>query len=101
MSDDFASRPRESAGLRVSYVEKAEMNIDTYPVRDFSHLAPNPDIIRDFSRLQATINSFCKSNVALAQDNARLRDALLFIANSPHCLSIFDARSRASLALEG
>lgn len=38
-------------------------------------MTPSPDIIKDFSVLQKTCNELGKSNMALAQENARLRVA--------------------------
>lgn len=37
-------------------------------------MTPSPDIINDFSRLQQTCNELGKSNVAFAEENARLKD---------------------------
>jgi hypothetical protein len=42
-------------------------------------MKPNIDIINDFSALQQTCNELGKSNVALAQENARLRDVVRMI----------------------
>jgi len=39
-------------------------------------MTPSPDIIRDFSRLQAEVEIIGRSNIAFAQENARLRQAL-------------------------
>ena len=36
----------------------------------------NPDIIRDFARLQADAAALSKSNLELAQKNAEMRDLL-------------------------
>lgn len=39
-------------------------------------MTPSPDLIRDFSRLQADCRVLVESNVCFAQENARLREAL-------------------------
>jgi regulator of replication initiation timing len=39
-------------------------------------MTPNIDIIKDFSNLQAQVNELSKSNVSLAQENAKLRREL-------------------------
>ena len=36
----------------------------------------NPDIIKDFSRLQADVAALSKSNVEFAQENARMRERI-------------------------
>lgn len=37
-------------------------------------MTPSPDIIRDFSRLQADCRALGESNICFAQENARLRE---------------------------
>ena len=45
-------------------------------------------------------NEQLKAEVArLREDNTQMCAALAFIAQSPHCLSIFDARARAASSL--
>lgn len=39
-------------------------------------MTPSPDIIRDFSRLQADVYRLSKANNLFAQDNLKLRDEL-------------------------
>jgi hypothetical protein len=39
-------------------------------------MKPSPDIIRDFSRLQADCQALGKSNVILAQENVKLRESM-------------------------
>jgi len=52
-------------------------------------MKPNIDILKDFSRLQAECNELGISNVALAQENARLRGVVRMIitdADTPNGL---------------
>ena len=44
-------------------------------------MTPSPDIIQDFSRLQADMARLSEANIHFAQKNARLRAALAKIAS--------------------
>lgn len=44
-------------------------------------MTPSPDIIQDFSRLQADVARLSEANIHFAQKNARLRASLAKIAS--------------------
>ena len=55
------------------------MELENNPLRDINNarnLPRNPDIIRDFSRLQADVNTLSVSNLAFAQRIMRMHAAL-------------------------
>ena len=45
-------------------------------------MTPNIDILKDFSALQATVEALSKSNIDLAQRNAKMRETLEGIATA-------------------
>jgi hypothetical protein len=64
-----------------------------------SKLEPDQIDMMSEDELRAEFRKVAAEVARLREDNAQMCAALTFIAQSPHCLSIFDARARASSSL--